>query len=228
MPKSITTFSDFAERITQSEAPVILIEGRRSILESGAESARRLAAMLAKQFPTLRFRSGNATGSDQAFASGVIDVAPERLEIIAPYASHRARGRHPLVRYESPESLTPEELADIQALTIAVSPENHRLMQRYGKGGRADAQAACLIRDTLKVTGFKGESRAQKESARRGPNVAKAMMGMRHALPSPLAALFWIDPADPEAGGTGHTIRACRLQHVPVIFQCHWQSWLAP
>ncbi len=211
MPKSIATFSDFAERITQSEAPVILIEGRRSIPESGAESARRLAAMLATRFPTLRFRSGNATGSDQAFASGVIDVAPERLEIIAPYASHRARERHPLVRYESPESLTPEELADIQALTIAASPENHRLMQRYGKGGRADAQAACLIRDTLKVVGMPDSSSTA-----------------RHALPPPIAALFWIDPAAPEAGGTGHTIRTCRLHGVSVVFQSHWESWLAP
>jgi len=210
MPKSITTFSDFAERITQSEIPVILIEGRRSIPECGAESARRLAAMLATRFPALRFRSGNATGSDQAFASGVIDVAPERLDIIAPYASHRARERHPLVRYASPESLTPQELADIQAITSTATPANRGLMKCYGKGGRAAAQAACLIRDTLKVVGMPDSSSSD-----------------RHALPPPLAALFWIDPADPEAGGTGHTIRACRLQHVPVVFQSHWEPWLA-
>jgi len=83
-------------------------------------------------------------------------------------------------------------------------------MQRYGKGGRADAQAACLIRDTLKVAGM--------------PDTSSTA---RHALPAPLAALFWIAPADPEAGGTGHTIRACRLQCVPVVFQSHWEPWLA-
>jgi hypothetical protein len=26
----------------------------------------------------------------------------------------------------------------------------------------------------------------------------------------------------PEAGGTGHTIRVCRIADVPVIFQNHW------
>lgn len=31
--------------------------------------------------------------------------------------------------------------------------------------------------------------------------------------------LFYVDPDDPEAGGTGHTIRVCRLKDVPVITQ---------
>jgi hypothetical protein len=74
-------------------------------------------------------------------------------------------------------------------------------MKCHGRGGRTGAQAACLIRDTMKVAGIPGK------------------------LSPPVAALFWIDPADPEAGGTGHTIRACRLEGVPVVFQNHWQTW---
>jgi hypothetical protein len=203
-------FNDFTALVSGAADPVILIEGRRSIPECSAESARQVAALLARRFPGLRFRSGNATGADEAFSSGIIATAPERLEIIAPYASHRTHGRHPFVRYESPESLDADAMASVQALTIAATPANRGLMKCYGRGGRAGAQAACLIRDTLKVTG-------DLQSARGG----------RHALPPPVAALFWIDPADPEAGGTGHTIRACRLKNVPVIFQNQWETWLS-
>jgi hypothetical protein len=200
---------DFAALLSNATDPVILVEGRRSIPEISARSARRVAYLLARRFPRLRFRSGNATGADEAFAAGIIATAPERLEIIAPYASHRRRERHPLVRYDSPESLDPTALADVQALTIAATPANRGLMKCHGRGGRTGAQAACLIRDTMKVAGC-------SNSARRG----------RHALPPPIAALFWVDPAHPEAGGTGHTIRACRLQGIPVIFQNHWETWL--
>jgi hypothetical protein len=202
-------FEDFTTLISNATEPVILVEGRRSIPGKSAWSARRVTALLARRFPSLRFRSGNATGADEAFAAGVIATAPERLEIIAPYASHRKRDRHPLVRYDSPESLDPDALADLQALTATATPDNRGLMKCYGRGGRTGAQAACLIRDTMKVTGM-------VESARCG----------RHALPPPVAALFWIDPAHPEAGGSGHTIRACRLTGVPVVFQNHWETWL--
>jgi hypothetical protein len=197
-------FDDFAALVWNATDAVILVEGRRSIPETSAQSARRVASQLARHFPNLRFRSGNATGADEAFSSGISATAPERLEIIAPYASHRRRDRNPLVHYESPESLDPDELADVQNLTIAASPANRGLMKCYGRGGRTGAQSACLIRDTMKVAGIPGK------------------------LHPPVAALFWIDPADPEAGGTGHTIRACRLAGVPVIFQNHWETWLPP
>jgi hypothetical protein len=197
-------FDDFAALLSTASDPVILIEGRRSIPETSARSAQRVASLLARHFPQLRFRSGNATGTDEAFAAGIIATAPERLEIIAPYASHRRRARHPLVHYDSPESLDPEALADIQALTIAASSTNRGLMKCYGRGGRAATQAACLIRDTMKVSGIPGK------------------------LTSPVAALFWVDPAHPEAGGTGHTIRACRLRGIPVVFQSDWENWRIP
>ena len=44
---------------------------------------------------SLSFRSGNASGADEAFTAGVIKVAPERIQIIAPYAGHRKKQRHP-------------------------------------------------------------------------------------------------------------------------------------
>ena len=197
-------FEDFAALVSNATDPVILVEGRRSIPETSARSARRIASLLAGRFPRLRSRSGNATAADEAFAAGIIATGPERLEVIAPYASHRQRERYPLVRYDSPESLGPVALADVQALTIAATPANRGLMKCHGRCGRAGAHAACLIRDTMKVAGIPGKLRP------------------------PVAALFWIDPADPEAGCTGHAIRACRLAGVPAIFQNQWEAWLNP
>ncbi len=196
------TIADFTAHITTTADPVILLEGRRSIPAASAESAQRLASMLALRFPKLRFRSGNATGSDEAFAAGVIAVAPERLEVITPDAGHRRKHRHPLVSYHFPESLDPATLETIKDLTNAATPANRGLMKCYLRGGRTGAQAACLIRDTLKVAGLPG-----------------------HLAP-PVAALFWIDPAEPHAGGTGHTIRACRNAKVPTVFQNDWSTWL--
>ncbi|MGD9417372.1 MAG: hypothetical protein Q7R22_000405 [Verrucomicrobiota bacterium JB025] len=195
------TFAEFTALITSVPDPVILIEGRRTITPEHAESASLLAAMLAHRFPILKFRSGNASGADEAFTAGVLKIAPERLQIIAPYASHRKKQRHPLAHYDSPESLSLEALENIQAITIAATPANKGLMKWYQRGGRLAAQAAYLIRDTMKVAGLSDQ------------------------FSQPAAALFFVDPANPEAGGTGHTIRVCRTFGVPVVFQNHWSTW---
>jgi len=41
-----------------------------------------------------------------------------------------------------------------------------------------------------------------------------------------VAAVFYVDPDEPESGGTGHTIRVCKNFGVPVIFQDSWENWL--
>jgi hypothetical protein len=195
-------FHEFSGLISRLPDPVILIEGRRTITPAAGAAARRVSARLAECFPHLKFRSGNASGSDEAFAAGVLAVAPERMQIIAPYASHRKKQRHPHAHYDSPESLSADAMAIIQAMTIAATPANKGLMKWYQRGGKLGSQAACLIRDTMKVTGISGQ------------------------LSPPVAALFFVDPADPEAGGTGHTIRVCHHAGVPVIFQDHWATWI--
>ena len=195
------TFKEFSTLISDSSDPVILIEGRRAISPEVAESARKVAAFLAGVFPLLKFRSGNANGADEAFTAGVLEVSPERLQVVAPYASHRKKQRHPLALYDSPESLSLESLEKIKTMSIAATPGNKGLVGCYQRGGKLGSQAACLIRDTMKIAGIPG---------RLGP---------------PTAALFCIDPAHPEAGGTGHTIRVCRNAGVPVVFQDCWASW---
>lgn len=196
------TFDTFTALIQSTPEPVVLIEGRRAISRELADSARITAAHFAKKFPQLKFRSGNANGADEAFTAGVLEVDPTRLQIIAPYANHRKRQRHPEVHYESPESLDPAELEAVKEMTNAASPASKGLIKCYDKGGKLGSQAACLIRDTMKVTGIAG------------------------ILNKPIAAIFCIDPSNPDAGGTGHTIRACKNAGIPVAFQNDWGNWI--
>lgn len=87
---------------------------------------------------------------------------------------------------------------------IAATPENRRIFDLflYGRSGNpAFAKAQYLVRDALKVTG---------SAALR--------------LPPATLALFYVDPAEPLGGGTGHTIRLCEQRGVPVFTQQNWQS----
>lgn len=74
--------------------------------------------MLAEKFPRLRFRSGNAPGSDEAFSNGIAAVDPTRLEIVAPYVSHREKFHYERASYHSPESLDVLDLLHLFSLTF--------------------------------------------------------------------------------------------------------------
>jgi len=75
---------DFQKMVSVSPNAVILLEGRRGISEAEALAARNFGEFLARRFPALRFRSGNAEGADQAFSDGVAKVDARRLQIVAP------------------------------------------------------------------------------------------------------------------------------------------------
>ena len=193
------TLAQFSHLLGAHSHPVVLVEGRREIPEGMAASARRLAYLLAVRFPALRFRSGNASGSDEAFAKGVGELDPARLELFLPYEGHRQASAAG-ARYLSAESLTPGERSIVAEATVAATPRNRGLVD--SRSPRLQAKAKYLLRDTLKVTGH-------------GP-----------AFAPPVAAIFYADPADPMAGGTGHTIRVCKNHTVPVILQNDWLSWI--
>ena len=190
-------------QLIAGEAPVVLLEGRRAIGSADAAAARAFAASLAREFPHLRFRSGNAEGSDEAFAGGVAEIDPARLQVVAPYASHRRKVRFAEASYASPASTTKIQEEKIIEATVAATPRNAGVVYRRAKSPRLAAKASYLIRDTMKVLGHSPE------------------------FPPPACGLFYVDPADPEAGGTGHTIRVCRQQGVPVAFQDSWMTWFA-
>jgi len=193
------TFDQFNHLVNPCTNPVILLEGRREIPAHMAIAARRFAGLLAARFPVLRFRSGNASGSDEAFAEGVRGHDASRLEVFVPYDGHR-RAAAEGARYLSVDFLKSCERFMIAEATISATPKNKGLIN--SKSPRLQAKAKYLLRDTLKVLGH-------------GP-----------AFPSPIAAIFYADPSDPMAGGTGHTIRVCHEHAVPVILQDAWLSWI--
>jgi len=195
------TFQEFSTLVEKSPEGVVLLEGRRTIPAHDAQLAEGLARALALKFSRLRFRSGNATGSDEAFTGGVAMVDPSRLEIVAPYAAHRKSGRHAGAIYTSPEILTPEQARDLEEQSIHVSPQNRRIIGMRGKKGPLGAKADYLVRDTMKAIGVPGR------------------------FAKPICALFFVNLADPMEGGTGHTIRVCLKEGVPVIYQDEWSAW---
>ena len=107
------TFSDFTALVSQNPDGVVLLEGRRTIPEDDAKHAHAIAVSLALKFPQLRFRSGNAEGTDEAFSKGIAEVDSSRLQVVATYASHRKNFRYSNAFYDSPESLSTIEEDEI-------------------------------------------------------------------------------------------------------------------
>lgn len=196
------TFSEFTAIVENQPDGVVLLEGRRDIPDNDYILATCLARNLAITFPDLRFRSGNATGSDQAFSDGIASVDASRLQIIAPYASHRKKNRYPDAIYDSPDSLSTVQEEQIVYKTINATPKNKGLIDLRNRQGALAVKAAYLIRDTMKVIGHSS------------------------GFSKPICAVFYVNPEDPMTGGTGHTIRVCKQEGVPVVFQNSWQSWI--
>jgi len=195
------TFVDFISLIEARPNGVVLLEGRRAIPEDDARRATELAIHLATELRSLRFRSGNAQGADHAFSKGVARVDAGRLQVIAPYATHRKGSRHEGAVYDSPESLTRFQQDDVAYKTAEATPSNRGLIEQRSRKGPLGAKAAYLIRDTMKVTGYSAD------------------------FQKPICALFYVDPREPMAGGTGHTIRVCQSEGVPYAFQDSWRAW---
>jgi hypothetical protein len=195
------TFEEFTAIVEKQPDGVILLEGRRSIPDADARMATNLARRLAQRYPRLKFRSGNATGTDDAFSAGVAQVDASRLQVIAPYPSHRTGFRYPNATYDSPKTLTEVQEAAAIYKTVEASPYTQRLIEMRGGHGPLGAKANYLIRDTMKV------------------------LGHSIKFPRPICALFFIDQNDSMAGGTGHTIRVCQQEGVRYAFQDSWQLW---
>ena len=196
------TLNTFDQWVQASPDGVVLLEGRRDIPADAALKATQVAALLASRYPKIRFRSGNAEGADAAFSDGVAQVDSQRLQIITPYPGHRKRAQYAGATYVSPEDLSDEQKRSMMELTITATPRNAGLVKQADKPGRAGAKAAYLIRDTMKVAGFSSE------------------------FPKPICALFYVDPTDPMAGGTGHTVRVCEQAGIPAVFQDAWAYWV--
>ena len=195
---------DVLSLLEQGE-PVVLIEGRRALPDGVAEQLEGVGTYLAGRYANVIFRSGNAEGSDTAFSLGVVAVDPSRMEYVLPSPNMGKKRRHPDAPFCSLSDLPQEELEHLCDLSIAASPKAERLASAACgriKSGPLAGKGRYILRDTLKVIGSPALNRAP------------AALG-----------LFYVDLSDPEAGGTGHTIRVCRQHNVPVVFQDEFLGW---
>lgn len=194
------TFSEFIERYDTPGA-VVLLEGKRKVAEQDRDKLQAIGKLLALNTTQMTFRSGNAGGSDELFASGVSAVDPGRMEVVTPYTGHRKSANKSYRTYA------------LDQLNLAAEPELVRysrtnkktetLVEKYisGQRDRFAMKAAYIIRDTVKVLGATG--------------ISAAVFG-----------LFYDDLSDPKTGGTGHTMNVCELNDIPLADQRVWFNWL--
>lgn len=191
--------SEFSQAVKTPSRPVILLEGTRSLAREAAPRVEAFATHLAQCFPKAVFRSGNAPGSDQAFARGIAAVDVSRLEIVVPYTRHRLSERPNAVRVLSLDDI--DDDGELSRLTLAASPVYEKLFASRAINASA-AKAKYLLRDTLKITGDQTGDFAPAT-----------------------AGLFWINPLKPNTGGTAHTMRVCQKMGLPLWTQDNWENW---
>lgn len=196
-------FNEFSNLVSASDEPIILLEGSRNVQDEHGAKLVEFAAKLANIFPTAVFRSGDALGSDTAFAEGVKRINAARLQLVLPN-DRKAKTQTQETRV-SLEQLPEREKSELIALTKRATPSNKSLIEFYekGLGGRARYQAQYLIRDTLKVVGSE-----------------------KFKLRSATLGCFYVNSMKPTGGGTGHTIRVCEQLNVPTVTQADWLHWL--
>ncbi len=186
-----------------TEGAIVLLEGKRKVAEADVPKLIALGTLLASKTVHMRFRSGNAAGSDQYFAEGVGAVNAGRMQVITPYTGHRK------AHNANYETLSLDDINLAAEPEIVYQSKAHKgtesLIDKYVAGAKKGPviKAAYIIRDTVKVLGF--------------GSAGKATFG-----------LFYDDLANPMTGGTGHTMRTCENNGVPIANQQVWLAWLEP
>ncbi len=185
------------------EKTIVLLEGKRQVLDSDRLKLIRLGSLLSTRMPLAHFRSGNAPGSDDLFKEGVIAISPARFHVIVPNSGHGKRRREGITSYSLDEmQLTDEDPVIYEARKYE---KTKNLVGRYLSGVRDKTThyVSPIIRDAVKVIGH-GE------------------------IPPATVALFYDDLSNPEEGGTGFTMKTCRSNGIPLFNQVVWMNWLIP
>lgn len=183
------------------DGSIVLLEGKRDILENDKEKLIALGNLIASSTSKMIFRSGNAEGADQYFSEGVALVNKARLHVITPYSDHRKK-TNPAFQTFPLDQMNMANEADV----IYQSKNNKKtkvLIDKYIAGdiNRTTIKAAYIIRDTVKVIGTS--------------TIKPASFG-----------IFYDDLNNPQTGGTGHTMKICILNKIPLIDQRTWFKWL--
>jgi hypothetical protein len=194
---TLKTFIDLYDH----EQSVILLAGKRAVVEQDRAQLVVLARLLASSTQDMIFRSGNAPGADQYFSEGIAEISQRRLQVITPYTNHRKKTN---LAYET---------ISVENINLAEEPEivyqskknknTEKLIDQYvlGDKNQYSIKAAYIIRDTIMVIGSKA--------------VKPANFG-----------IFYDDLQNTGTGGTGHTMQICAINKIPFIDQCTWLSWL--
>lgn len=180
---------------------IILLEGKRNVLEEDREKLKELGKLLATRMPLANFRSGNAPGSDDLFKEGVASVDPTRFHVIIPDSGHGKQRRKGITSYSLDDmQITNEDRVVYESRKYK---KTEKLVDRYLSGVRDKTThyITPIIRDAIKVIGH-GE------------------------IPPATVALFYDDLSNPEDGGTGFTMKTCRDNGVPMYDQRIWTYWL--
>lgn len=194
------TFEEFIKQFDKPNS-VVLLEGKRNVLDEDKEKLIALGRLLANRTTNMIFRSGNAQGSDQLFSRGVTAVDNKRLQVITPYAGHRAKTN------QAYETISLDDInlgaEDEVVYQSKSNKKTENLIDRFvaGNKNRYTIKAAYIIRDTVKAIGA-GE-------------ITPANFG-----------IFYDDLNDPMSGGTGHTMNICLNNKIPIIDQKKWFEWL--
>lgn len=196
-------YEAFLSLVSDHPQAVILLEGTRQLPEADKPHLTAFARQLAVVCPQARFRTGNASGSDEAFAMGIVEVDAERLEYVLPHKTMREQSRHKTSPSVSLDEVSNAVELQLAVETVKVSPKYRGLIERRQKNYQFKLKADYLIRDTLKVSGLVEAS------------FQPAQIGF-----------FYVNTLNPGKGGTGHTIRVCEGRQVPVVTQETWMKWL--
>ena len=197
------SFKEYTTSISPTSKEIILLEGTRKLPVADAPKLIAFAQQLATKYPKCIFRTGNATGSDEAFAKGIALVDVSRLEYILPTPTTGKKRLIQHARMISLEDLPIDELQFLMDKTLDATPNYKYLVDCYLKGikNRYSESAKLLIRDVLKVYGSESNG----------------------FLPA-TAAMFYVNFVNPKGGGTGHTVRACVQRQIPFFTQMQWME----
>jgi hypothetical protein len=185
-----------------SKNTIIVLEGKRNVLESDKEKLIQLGNLLATHLPLATFRSGNAAGADFYFSQGVWQVAPERLQVITSCDNHREKQNNAF------KTISFDEIYLAKESEVVYQSKNNKkttsLIDKYigGAKDRFAVKAAYIIRDTVKVT------------------------GTNSGIPPTTFAFFYDDLDNPKTGGMGHTMSVSDINNVTYLTQNEWLNWL--
>lgn len=194
------TLNQFISQFDKKDS-IVLLEGKRKVAEADKEKLVALGALLTENTSHMTFRSGNAAGSDEFFSKGVAKVNSQRLQVITPYTGHRKKANL------AHETISLDDVNMASEPEVVYQSQGNKKMKGLidkfveGNRNRYTIKAAYILRDTIKAIGTS--------------DVKPATFG-----------IFYDDLTDPESGGTGHTMKICKQNQIPIIDQHTWFQWL--